>query len=69
MKFQVMAKMQGKTRPGCFGTYYGEQQKAAAEKHARSLARCDGYSRVKLIEIPDAADNKPYKKKEVICKP
>lgn len=61
--------MQGKSRPGCFGTYYGEVQRAAAEKHARSLARCEGYSRVKLVEIPDANENKPYSKKETIYKP
>lgn len=69
MKYKVYAKMLGKSRVGCFGTYYGEQQKAAAEKHARSLASYEGYTRVKLVEIPDTTENKPYKKKEVIYKP
>ena len=41
----------------------------AAEKLARKLAKDDFYSNVKIVEIPDAAEFKPYKKKETIYKP
>ena len=69
MKYKVYAKMLGKSRAGCFATYYGEMQKAAAEKHARELASYEEYTRVKLIEIPDTEDDRPYTKKETIYKP
>lgn len=69
MKYKVYAKMLGKSSPGCFATYYGEVQKAAAEKHARELASYEVYSCVKLVEIPDAEDDRPYTKKEIIYKP
>lgn len=69
MKYKVYAKMRGMFRPGCFATYYGEVQKAAAENRARELASYEEYTRVKLVEIPDAEDNRPYTKKEIIYKP
>lgn len=68
MKYKVYAKMLGKSRPGCFATYYGETQKAAAEKRSQELASYPEYSRVRLVEIPDEEDDRPYSKKEVIYK-
>lgn len=40
-----------------------------AEKLARKLAKDDFYTNVKIVEIPDAEEFKPYKKKETIYKP
>ena len=68
MKYKVFARMRGKSKAGCFATYYGATQKAAAEKHAQQLASYPEYSRVRLVEIPDEEDNRPYSKKEVIYK-
>ena len=47
MKYKVYAKMLGKSRVGCFGTYYGEQQKAAADLNFEAAAEL----RDKMIEL------------------
>lgn len=72
MKYEVWAIMAGnvnsagKPKTARFGFY---TYLPAAEKHVAELVKSDYYRRVRLVEIPNESDNKPYKRKTTIYKP
>lgn len=76
-RYMVMVRCTGDTtsrmRSKCLATCSGANGKAHAEELAHRIVQNDKgfdyYSSVKVVEIPDAADNKPYSKKETIYKP
>lgn len=78
MTYKVMARKRGKNTSRCLRTISGPRGSLAlvrsealpigeaAEKLAREAAHSGLYDRVRLVELPEPSDNKPYSKKETI---
>lgn len=71
MKIKVMVKDKEAKRSKCVSEREYDNDISEyylAKEFAERLAKHDCYSMVKIIELPDKRENKPYSKKEIIYK-